>query len=91
MIYFLYFFVSSVTDHKNYLSYISAVTFGAGVQWSEAFDFVEKHRRLVVGSAVTSVGAAGGWVLGGGHSALSSSFGLGIVILICPALLKSLT
>jgi hypothetical protein len=26
-----------------------------------------------------SVGAAGGWLLGGGHSALSPNYGLGIV------------
>ena len=74
----------------SYLSYISAVTLGAGVQWSEAFDFIEKHGRLVVGGAVASVGAAGGWVMGGGHSALSPTFGLGTVIPICPALLKSM-
>ena len=65
----------------RYRSYISAVTFGAGVQWSEAFEFVEKHGRLVVGGAVKSVGAAGGWLMGGGHSACSPTFGLGTVIL----------
>ena len=70
----------------TYVSYTSAVTFGAGVQWSEAFDFVEKHGRFVVGGAVASVGAAGGWVMGGGHGALSPTFGLGNVTPICPAL-----
>jgi hypothetical protein len=72
----------------SYLSYISAVTLGAGVQWSEAFDFVEKHGQFVVGGATASVGAAGGWVMGGGHSALSPTFGLGTVIPtpICPTL-----
>ena len=46
----------------SYISYISAVTLGAGVQWSEAFDYIEKHGRFVVGGAVASVGATGGWV-----------------------------
>jgi hypothetical protein len=58
---------------------IAAVTLGAGVQWHEAYDAIEAYDRLVVGghSIGGSVGAAGGWVLGGGHIALSPTFGLG--------------
>jgi len=56
---------------------VNAVTLGAGVQWGEAFDFVEQYGRILVGSS-PSVGAAGGWVLGGGHGPLSPSYGLGI-------------
>jgi len=58
---------------------LAAVTLGAGVQWHEAYDAIEAYDRLVVGghSIGGSVGAAGGWVLGGGHSALSPTFGLG--------------
>lgn len=58
------------------------MTLGAGVQWYEAYDAVEAHGRILVGglSARASVGAAGGWISGGGHSALSPSHGLGIVI-----------
>ena len=57
----------------------SAVTFGAGVQWHEAYDFVDQQGRFIVGaiSPGGSVGCAGGWVMGGGHSAFSPSFGLG--------------
>jgi hypothetical protein len=57
----------------------AAVTLGAGVQWHEAYDAIESYDRLVVSghSIGGSVGAAGGWVLGGGHSALSPTFGLG--------------
>jgi len=56
-----------------------AITLGAGVQWYEAYDTVESYGRVMVGghSIGGSVGAAGGWVLGGGHSALSPTFGLG--------------
>jgi hypothetical protein len=32
----------------------------------------------VVGGSSYSVGAAGGWVLGGGHSSLSPQYGLGV-------------
>ena len=33
---------------------------------------------VVVGGSSYSVGAAGGWVLGGGHSSLSPQYGLGV-------------
>ena len=61
-----------------------AVTFGAGVQWHEAYDFAQEQGRFVVGgiSPGASVGAAGGWVMGGGHSVFSPKFGLGIPILL---------
>ena len=32
----------------------------------------------MVGGSSYSVGAAGGWVLGGGHSSLSPQYGLGV-------------
>ncbi|KAH7907437.1 hypothetical protein BJ138DRAFT_1160149 [Hygrophoropsis aurantiaca] len=56
------------------------ITLEAGVQWHEAYDAVEAEGRMVVGGASVggSVGAAGGWVLGGGHSALSPTYGLGV-------------
>lgn len=56
-----------------------AVTLGAGVQWDEAYQAVDLNGRMMVGGASGggSVGAAGGWLQGGGHSALSPSFGLG--------------
>jgi hypothetical protein len=50
----------------------AAVTLGAGVQWHEAYDAIEVYGRLVVSGHSTggSVGTAGVWVLGGGHSAV---------------------
>jgi FAD/FMN-containing dehydrogenase len=58
------------------------MTLGAGVQWHEAYDAVQAQGRVLVGglSAGGSVGAAGGWLLGGGHSALSPYYGLGNVM-----------
>ena len=61
--------------------HLSAVTFGAGVQWYEAYDYVDQQGRFIIGgiSPGGSVGAAGGWVMGGGHSAFSPSLGLGTI------------
>lgn len=57
-----------------------AVTLGAGVQWFEAYAAVQAQGKTIVGGASTNgtVGAAGGWVLGGGHSALAPTFGFGV-------------
>jgi FAD/FMN-containing dehydrogenase len=51
------------------------------VQWYEAYDAVNKQGRFILGglSQGASVGAAGGWIMGGGHSALSASHGLGMI------------
>jgi len=55
-------------------------TFGAGVQWSEAYEAVSQHNRVIVGgiSPRGSVGAAGGWLAGGGHSLIAPNYGLGM-------------
>ncbi|KIJ63201.1 hypothetical protein HYDPIDRAFT_93112 [Hydnomerulius pinastri MD-312] len=57
-----------------------AITLGAGVQWHEAYDAINRYGRMMVGGASDggSVGAAGGWILGGGHSALAPTYGLGV-------------
>ncbi|KAF9555544.1 FAD binding domain-containing protein [Agrocybe pediades] len=59
---------------------VEVVTLGAGVQWHEAYTFVSQQNRTIVGgiSQGGSVGAAGGWVMGAGHSAFSPTFGLGV-------------
>lgn len=55
-----------------------ALTVSAGVQWNEAFEFANNQGRAIVGGSSFSVGAAGGWIQGGGHSALSPIYGLGV-------------
>ncbi|EPQ52429.1 FAD-binding domain-containing protein [Gloeophyllum trabeum ATCC 11539] len=57
-----------------------AVTLGAGVQWFEIYAAADAKNRLVPGgfSPDGTVGAAAGWVLGGGHSVLSPFYGLGV-------------
>ena len=56
-----------------------AMTLESGVQWNDAYAAATAANRTLVGGASLggSVGAAGGWLLGGGHSALSPSYGLG--------------
>jgi len=58
----------------------SAFTFAAGVQWLEAYEAAKQHNRVIVGgfSMRGSVSAAGGWVSGGGHSAMAPNYGLGM-------------
>lgn len=55
------------------------MTLGSGVQWQEAYDAAFAHGRSIVGgvSLGGTVGAAGGWLQGGGHSILAPLYGLG--------------
>ena len=50
---------------------------GAGVQGFEAYAAANKMGLAVVGGECSTVGLAGGYSQGGGHSALSSKYGLG--------------
>ncbi|TFK51006.1 FAD-binding domain-containing protein [Heliocybe sulcata] len=58
----------------------SAVTLGAGVQWFEIYAAADARGKFVPGgfSPDGTVGAAGGWLLGGGHSVMSPFYGLGV-------------
>ncbi|KAJ6573868.1 hypothetical protein DFH09DRAFT_1151296 [Mycena vulgaris] len=53
---------------------------GAGVQWGTVYALADQRNRSIAGgfSPGGTVGAAGGWVLGGGHSVLSPFYGLGV-------------
>ncbi|KAI5814621.1 hypothetical protein BZA77DRAFT_339056 [Pyronema omphalodes] len=53
-----------------------AFTFGAGVQGFEAYREADKRGLVVVGGECDTVGIAGGYTQGGGHSALNSRYGL---------------
>jgi len=44
------------------------MTVGAGVIWEDAYRFALDHGRMVIGGGCPSVGAAGGWAMGGGMS-----------------------
>ncbi|XHF98365.1 hypothetical protein AWENTII_001918 [Aspergillus wentii] len=47
-----------------------AVTIAAGVSLQDLYSAVVAHKRTVVGGTSHTVGAAGGYIQGGGHSAL---------------------
>ena len=54
-----------------------AIKMGAGVQGYEAMEAAQAEGLVIVGGECPTVGIAGGYSQGGGHSALSTSFGLG--------------
>ncbi|KAL4931813.1 uncharacterized protein BDV17DRAFT_288397 [Aspergillus undulatus] len=49
---------------------------GSGVQAYQLFKAAQEHGLMVVGGEGQTVGVAGGYILGGGHSPLSSILGL---------------
>jgi hypothetical protein len=68
-----------IPDLRTYHVLCIAITVDAGVQWYEAYNAAKARGRIVVGGITGTVGAAGGWVMGGGHSPLSPRHGLGTV------------
>ncbi|KAK0634225.1 hypothetical protein B0T14DRAFT_542935 [Immersiella caudata] len=56
----------------------SAARVGAGLQVYEAFAHAAKHNVTLPAASCLTVGSYGGWITGGGHSPLSSKFGLGV-------------
>ncbi|KAJ5947494.1 FAD binding domain protein [Penicillium verhagenii] len=54
-----------------------AAKLGAGVQGVQAYDEAQKRGLRMVGGECPTVGLAGGYSQGGGHSSLASKYGLG--------------
>jgi len=54
----------------------ASVTVAAGMRWGEVYAEAAKHNLTIVGGAEPNVGV-GGWTLNGGHSPVSSTFGMG--------------
>ncbi|CAF3287273.1 unnamed protein product [Rotaria sp. Silwood2] len=54
----------------------NAARIGAGVQWSEAYQWLNKFNLTAIGGASGTVSVAGGFLQGGGHSPLSRWQGL---------------
>ncbi len=53
------------------------ITVGAGTRWLEAYNEVtNKHGRYVQGGGCTTVGAAGGFIQGGGYGSYSKKYGV---------------
>ena len=73
------------THHLNNISFIEysdphytgkAIKMGAGVQGIDAYKAAHAQGYAVVGGECPTVGIAGGYTQGGGHSALASKFGM---------------
>ncbi|RDA89422.1 hypothetical protein CP532_6241 [Ophiocordyceps camponoti-leonardi (nom. inval.)] len=62
-------------DDKRYVG--KALRAGAGIWGFEANEAAKKAGLVVVTGECPTVGMAGGYIQGGGHSTLSSAFGLG--------------
>jgi FAD/FMN-containing dehydrogenase len=62
----------NITIHDDY----EAVTVGSGVAVNDIYSALKEHGRIIVGPNAATVHVAGGYVQGGGHSALSPTFGL---------------
>ena len=54
------------------------VTMGAGQGFLGLYQFAEDNHITIVGGSSETVGAAGGWLAGAGHGALSNTLGLGV-------------
>ncbi|QKX59036.1 uncharacterized protein TRUGW13939_06166 [Talaromyces rugulosus] len=55
---------------------VASVKIAAGMQWRDIYQQAAAHNLTIVGGGDVNVGI-GGWILGGGHSPISSRFGLG--------------
>jgi hypothetical protein len=56
----------------------AAVRYGAGENWATVNHEVRKRGYAVVSGSEGTVGAAGGWLQGGGHGWFSNQYGLGV-------------
>ncbi|KAG0268333.1 hypothetical protein DFQ27_006956 [Actinomortierella ambigua] len=53
-----------------------AAVIESGVQFGDLYRLAHEHNRTIVGGSTPSVGAAGGFCLGGGNGVLSKKYGL---------------
>ncbi|KEP47286.1 putative isoamyl alcohol oxidase [Rhizoctonia solani 123E] len=57
---------------------VPALTYGAGQDMESLYMFAEANNITFIGGSARTIGAAGGWLQGGGHSILSNTYGLGV-------------
>ncbi|KAI1974981.1 hypothetical protein LOZ51_002484 [Ophidiomyces ophidiicola] len=57
---------------------IPAVTLQTGEQWQDVYKAAAEQGVIVVGGAARTVGSAGGYMTGGGHSPFSHFYGLAV-------------
>ena len=61
-------FVPSVPPGATIPPSVRAVTLGAGVQEHQLYTYLETQGVMIVGGSANTVGIAGGYIQGGGHS-----------------------
>ncbi len=61
---------------------IPAMSMGAGLRWLNAYKAATAANRYVQGGGATSVGAAGGFIQGGGYGTFSKKFGIASAAII---------
>lgn len=59
-----------------HLDGVPAVTLQAGEEWLDVYREADEHNVIIAGGSAISVGVAGGYLLGGGHSPFSYYYGL---------------
>ncbi|KAI8630631.1 FAD-binding domain-containing protein [Xylariaceae sp. FL1651] len=69
--------MSFISNYSSVFYSGPAARVGAGVEVLEIYEAASAHGYRVVGGGCPTVGLAGGWLPGGGHGPLSSSYGLG--------------
>jgi FAD/FMN-containing dehydrogenase len=69
-------FVPKTPDGYAMSEKIKTVTLGAGVQLHEMYAYLGSKGLMAVGGASSTVGAAGGYLQGGGHSFLGWLHGM---------------
>ncbi|UZJ55526.1 hypothetical protein CBS101457_004846 [Exobasidium rhododendri] len=75
----------AITMNKNFVAAGCAaststigVSFGAGQGFLGLYEFAEANNITFVGGSSPTVGTAGGWITGGGHSSVSNTLGMGV-------------
>ncbi|KAG9105493.1 hypothetical protein FRC07_009243 [Ceratobasidium sp. 392] len=69
---------SFIPDGCTALDGVPVFTYGAGEDMESLISFADQNNVTFIGGSSPTVGAAGGWVQGGGHSSLSNQYGLGV-------------
>ncbi|OQD81210.1 hypothetical protein PENANT_c029G10283 [Penicillium antarcticum] len=69
-------FVPKIPDKTATSEKIKSVTLGAGVQLRDMYAYLGSQGLMVVGGSSNTVGAAGGYIQGGGHSYLGWMHGM---------------
>ncbi|KAI0968593.1 hypothetical protein F4678DRAFT_442272 [Xylaria arbuscula] len=70
--------VSFIDSYRGDSSYTgSAVRLGAGVMFKDILPLAQSRGLRILAGSCATVGAAGGYIAGGGHGALTSIYGLG--------------